>query len=161
MKRTDFSDMDCSVARTLEVVGEWWTLLIIREATFGTCRFDDFQASLGIARNTLAARLARLVDRGILDRCQYQERPARYEYRLTEQGRELFPVVIAMWTWGDRWLTGPEGPASVLRHVYGKQVQAVMICAHCAAPIEAHEVSSEFPASAAGPCIAAPSAVPA
>src|SRR5512140_1885367 len=108
MRRTSFADMNCSVARTLEVIGEWWSMLVVREAFNGVRRFDDFQARLGIARNVLATRLQSLVEHGILDRRLYQERPERYEYRLTEKGRELYPVLISMMRWGDRWEC-PEG----------------------------------------------------
>jgi DNA-binding HxlR family transcriptional regulator len=103
MKRTSFADMDCSIARTLEVIGEWWTMLILRESFNGVRRFDGFQERLGIARNVLAARLQRLVDSGILERRLYQERPERYEYRLTEKGRDLYPVLMSCL----RWATDP------------------------------------------------------
>src|SRR5712692_2233716 len=103
MRRTSFSDMDCSVAQTLEVIGEWWTLLILRDSFQGVRRFDDFQRRLGVARNVLTQRLDRLVEQGILARRQYQDRPARYEYRLTAKGLDLYPVVIALMDWGDRW----------------------------------------------------------
>jgi DNA-binding HxlR family transcriptional regulator len=89
MKRTSFATMNCSVARTLEVIGEWWTMLVVREAFNGVRRFDDFQARLGIARNVLATRLQSLVDHGILERRLYQEHPQRFEYRLTEKGFDL------------------------------------------------------------------------
>ena len=89
MRRTSFADMPCSVARTLEVIGEWWTMLVIREAFNGVRRFDDFQGKLGIARNVLAARLQGLVDNEVLERRQYQDRPPRYEYRLTPMGQGL------------------------------------------------------------------------
>src|SRR5207302_7873147 len=96
MQRTSFRAMDCSVAQCLEVVGEWWSLLIVRDAFLGVTRFDDFQSRLGISRNTLNQRLNHLVDRGVLKRVPYQARPPRSEYRLTEKGRDLWPVVTAM-----------------------------------------------------------------
>src|SRR5437868_2735664 len=116
MKRTSFAGMACSIARTLEVIGEWWTLLILRDAFLGVRRFDDFQSSLGIARNILTDRLATLVRHGILTRERYQERPARYEYRLTEKGFDLYPIIVGLLRWGDRWTAGAEGPPLVLEH---------------------------------------------
>jgi DNA-binding HxlR family transcriptional regulator len=101
--------MRCSIARALDLVGEWWTMLVVREAFMGTTRFDAFQRNLGIAPNILSARLKRLVASGVLQRV-----PAggarRQEYRLTEKGRDLFPVLVALLQWGDRWLAGPDGP---------------------------------------------------
>src|SRR3712207_4660988 len=90
----------CSVARALEVVGERWTLLILRDAFLGVRRFDDFQRNLGIARNVLNARLQRLVEEGLLERRLYQQRPERYEYCLTEQGQDLWPALVALMQWG-------------------------------------------------------------
>src|SRR5687767_5069851 len=103
MRRTSFADMNCSIAQALEVVGEWWTLLILRDVFLGVRRFDDFQKRLGIARNVLADRLDTLVERGILERRPYQDRPPRDEYVLTEKGRDLLPVIHALREWGDRW----------------------------------------------------------
>lgn len=116
MLPNDFADQNCSVARTLEVVGERWSLLLIREAFFGVRRFDVFQRNLGISRNVLTARLAHLVEQGVLDRVQYQERPDRYEYRLTDRGRDLFPVLMAMVDFGDRHAPPPLGPSRVFTH---------------------------------------------
>src|SRR3954454_20558053 len=97
-----YDDQVCSVARALEVVGERWTLLIVRDALLGIRRFEDFQRDLGIARNVLTDRLSRLVDLGVLDRVAYSEKPLRHEYRLTEKGLDLWPVVFALGKWGDR-----------------------------------------------------------
>jgi DNA-binding HxlR family transcriptional regulator len=99
--------MPCPVARTLDVVGEWWTLLIVRDALLGARRFEDFKAT-GIADNILSARLRRLVDEGVLERVRYRERPDRFEYVLTEKGRALGPVVQALRAWGRRWTSGEE-----------------------------------------------------
>src|SRR5450759_5437164 len=109
MRRTSFAEMNCSVARTLEIVGEWWTMLVVREAFNGVRRFDDFQARLGIARNVLAARLLGLVEHGVLERRLYQERPERYEYRLTQKGLDLYPVLLSLLSWGDKWETPENG----------------------------------------------------
>lgn len=114
MKRTSFQKMNCSIARALEVVGEWWALLIVRDAFTGVRRFDDFQRNLGVARNVLAARLKRLVKQGVLERHRYSESPPRFEYRLTEKGLDLYPVIVSLLAWGDRWACGAKGPPVVL-----------------------------------------------
>ena len=137
MRRTSLADMHCSVARTVDVIGEWWTPLIIRDAFLGVTRFDEFQERLGIARNVLnqrlshlvdeavfervacnvlAARLERLVETGIMERVRYQEHPPRDEYVLTEKGRDLFPVIAALLAWGDKWTAGQAGPPLLLIH---------------------------------------------
>jgi DNA-binding HxlR family transcriptional regulator len=107
MRRKTFAHMNCSIARALEQIGEWWTFLIVREALMGTRRFEHFQRNLGIARNILAARLKKLVARGILERAAAVENARRAEYRLTDKGRALFPVLMALREWGDRWIVGP------------------------------------------------------
>lgn len=103
MKRTSFADMACPVARSLEVVGEWWSLLILRDAFLGTRRFGDFERRLGIAKNVLSARLRKLVEDGVLERRPSREDAREIEYRLTEKGRDLLPVVLALAQWGARW----------------------------------------------------------
>lgn len=143
MRRTSFAEMPCSVARTLEVVGEWWTMLVIREAFNGVRRFDDFQSKLGIARNVLAARLQGLVDHGVLERRQYQDRPPRCEYRLTQKGRDLYPVLIAMLTWGDKWMAGEDGPPLKLTHACGHEPDATLVCGHCGEPLDARQMRAE------------------
>lgn len=110
MRRTSFSDMSCSIARCLEQVGDWWTLLIIREALSGTRRFGEFQAHLGIAPNVLMARLQSLVQHGILQAAAASENGRVLDYRLTDKGRDLFPVIVALLQWGDRHAPAPEGP---------------------------------------------------
>jgi DNA-binding HxlR family transcriptional regulator len=121
----------CSIARSLEVIGERWTILIIRDAFLGVRRFDDFQRSLGVARNVLQGRLERLVEGGILDRVRYQERPERYEYRLTEMGIDLWPVVVSLLSWGDKHLA-PNGPAVIMEHRdCGGRVNDRRICDDC------------------------------
>jgi DNA-binding HxlR family transcriptional regulator len=111
--KRDYDGQNCSIARALEVVGERWTLLIIRDAFLGRRRFDEFQESLGISRNVLAERLGRLVDEGILERVRYQERPARFEYRLTTKGRDLHLALTGLRQWGDEYLS--EKPPTLLR----------------------------------------------
>ena len=138
MRRTSFAAMPCSVARTLEVVGEWWSLLVLRDAFKGVRRFDDFQRSLGIARNILADRLLTLVEQGVLERRLYQERPDRYEYRLTEKGRDLYPVIVSLMRWGDRWAADEIGPPIVLTHKdCGHDVLPEMTCPECHEPVHA------------------------
>jgi DNA-binding HxlR family transcriptional regulator len=140
MKRKSFQDMNCSVAQTLEVVGEWWTMLIIRDCLLGVTRFDEFQASLDIARNVLTNRLNNLVQRGILTRVAYQQRPIRYAYRLTEKGRDLWTVLTALRQWGDRW-EAPHGPPLVIEHkACGHQALMVPTCSACGKMMDARAV---------------------
>ncbi len=130
----------CSIARSLEVIGERWTILIIRDAFLGVRRFDDFQRSLGVARNVLQGRLERLVEGGILERVRYQERPERYEYRLTEMGIDLWPVVVSLLSWGDKHLA-PDGPAVILEHRdCGGRVNDHRICDKCGAILGPRDV---------------------
>lgn len=150
--RADYEDQNCSIARSLELIGERWTLLIIREAFLGTRRFDDFQRNLGIARNVLQARLERLVDAGILHRVQYQERPVRHEYRLTEKGIDLWPVLVSLLQWGDRY-AAPDGPPVVLTHRgCGGELDDRRRCVRCGAELTAREVQA-VPGPAASPVI--------
>jgi DNA-binding HxlR family transcriptional regulator len=111
-----YEDQVCSVARTLEIVGERWTLLILRDALLGMRRFDEWHKSLGIARNVLSDRLAKLVRHGILERVEYQDRPVRSEYHLTSRGRGLGTAVLSLMHWGDTHLAGPEGPPRLTVH---------------------------------------------
>ena len=142
MKRTSFEDMTCSVAQCLEVVGDWWSLLIIRDAFLGVTRFDDFQVRLGISRNTLTQRLGHLADGGILSRVTYSDHPPRAEYRLTAKGRDLWHVITAMRQWGDRW-AAPDGPPVEVRHdACGQLVTAVPACSHCGEPLDARSVTA-------------------
>ena len=132
MKLTSLADWNCSIAKTLDVVGEWWTLLILRDAFGGTRRFDDFQASLGLARSVLTARLDKLTHHGILERRPYTQHPPRHEYHLTEKGRALFPVTTALMAWGDQWAPTPGGPPVLLVHdTCGNITAPVLTCPHC------------------------------
>jgi DNA-binding HxlR family transcriptional regulator len=139
VKRTSVGHLECSVARTLDVVGEWWTLLVIRNLMFGQRRFEAIQADLGIARNILSDRLATLVEHGVVDRVKYQDHPERFEYLLTEKGRELFPVVAALMAWGDKW-AAPDGPPIQLVHDCGHVATPTVVCDHCGEPLELHRV---------------------
>ena len=145
--------MSCSVAQCLEVVGEWWTMLIVRDAFLGIRRFDDFQSRTGIARNVLAARLEHLVDNGVLERRQYQDRPPRHEYVLTEKGRDLWQVLTAMREWGDRW-AAPEGPPVELVHRACDHVtHTAVVCDHCGEPLDARSVRAVPGPGAQGPLV--------
>lgn len=120
MQRKSFDEMNCSIARALDQIGEWWSLLIVRECTFGTTRFDQFQERLGIARNILTNRLKRLVEIGVLEKVT-GENGRRTEYRLTAKGEDLFPVLVALLQWGDKWATGEKGaPICLVEHKTGK-----------------------------------------
>jgi DNA-binding HxlR family transcriptional regulator len=140
MERKSFADMHCSVAQCLEVVGEWWSMLILRDVFLGVTRFDDFQKRLGIARNILNQRLNHLVEHGVLEKVLYSDRPPRFDYRLTTKGRDLWPVLTAMRQWGDRY-AAPDGPPLELTHKScGHVADAVMVCSACSERIEARDV---------------------
>ncbi len=143
--RFRYSAENCSIRRTLDVVGEKWTLLVLREAFYGVRRFADFHRTLGCARNILAARLTTLVDEGILDRHPYQEPGARprTEYRLTEKGLELFPTLVALLQWGDRWTADPQGPAVVVCHQgCGQRVGVELRCDAGHRPLSARDTQA-------------------
>jgi DNA-binding HxlR family transcriptional regulator len=130
--RNTYTGQTCSVASTLEIVGERWSMLIIRDALLGVHRFDELQADLGIARNVLQTRLERLVARGILEKHRYQERPERYEYHLTDKGLDLWPVVVGLMRWGDKHAGIPGGPPVTLEHRgCGGAVDDHLSCATC------------------------------
>jgi DNA-binding HxlR family transcriptional regulator len=140
MRRTSYEDMNCSVAQCLEAVGEWWSLLIMRDAFMGVRRFDDFQARLGISRGILNQRLNRLVEQGVLTRVPYQDHPRRNEYRLTDKGRDLWPVITAMRQWGDTW-AAPDGPPLQIVHTTcGHISQAVPTCSHCGEALDLRDL---------------------
>jgi DNA-binding HxlR family transcriptional regulator len=144
MRLTSLADWNCSIARTLDVIGEWWTMLIIRDAFRGTSRFDDFQASLGMARSVLTARLRKLTELGVLERTAYSEHPPRYEYHLTEKGKALLPIIVSMVQWGDTWAPAPGGPPVVLVHdACGKVTHPVLTCPHCGTEVTAANTHSE------------------
>jgi DNA-binding HxlR family transcriptional regulator len=124
--RRDYEGQNCSIARALEVVGERWTLLIVRDVFLGLRKFDEIQASLGIARNVLADRLNRLVEEGVLERVRYSERPERYEYRLTRKGRELHIALAGLRQWGDRYLS-QKPPVLLRRRADKKAVVAAFV----------------------------------
>jgi DNA-binding HxlR family transcriptional regulator len=140
VQRKSFAGINCSVAQCLEVVGERWTLLIVRDLLLGVSRFDAFEARLGIARNVLAQRLTYLQEHGIVERELYQPHPARYDYRLTAKGLDLGKVVTAMREWGDRW-AAPDGPPVELIHdSCGHATTMVPHCSHCGEQLRRREI---------------------
>jgi DNA-binding HxlR family transcriptional regulator len=128
MKRSSFESMNCSLAQALEIVGEWWTLLIVREAMWGTSRFDDFHKRLGIARNVLTSRLAKLEESGILQRLPSTESARIHDYVLTDKGWDLFTTVVSLMQWGDRWIHSKKGPPiQFFDAAAGKPIQQLAI----------------------------------
>ena len=144
MQRTDFAQMECSIARSLAVAGEPWSPLVIRDVWVGINRFDDIQRDLGISRKVLAERLRHLVEAGMLERRPYSERPRRHEYALTPKGFEFVDVLMAMVAWGDRWTAGDAGPPVLYRHrACGKITHAEPHCAACGEILRSTDVDVE------------------
>jgi DNA-binding HxlR family transcriptional regulator len=140
MQRTNFGEMACSIARTLDVIGEPWSPLILRDVWAGFSRFEQLQEDLGISRKVLTERLNHLVEHGVLERRPYDRRP-RYDYVLTEKGAELVGLLMVMVAWGDRWLAGNAGPPVLYRHhACGELTRVDLRCAHCGQPMQASDV---------------------
>lgn len=138
MTRTPLADVACSIARATDLFGDAWTALIMRDVLSGITRFDDLAHDLGISRKVLAARLSRLTEEQVLVRERYQERPPREHYRATDKGKELYPVLLALMNWGDRWYAGPAGPPARIHHLScGRDTTAVLTCPHCGDPVTA------------------------
>jgi DNA-binding HxlR family transcriptional regulator len=136
-----FAEKNCSIARPLSFLGERWTVLVLRDLTLGRRRFDEIQDSLGIASNVLSQRLATLVDEGIAERRRYSEHPERFEYRLTQKGLDLVPVLLSLLAWGDRYTAGPEGPPLETVHDdCGHAFHAVSTCSACGEEIDPRHV---------------------
>jgi DNA-binding HxlR family transcriptional regulator len=141
----DYEGQVCSIARSLELVGERWTLLVIREVFNGRRKFSEMLRSLGVARNVLTDRLQGLVDEGILERRPYSERPERYEYFLTEKGLDLWPLMVSLMQWGDKWEPVPDGRPMIVVHKgeCGGEIDDRRICTKCGKPLtvrEAHAI---------------------
>ncbi len=136
MQRKSFEAMNCSVAQCLEVVGEWWSMLIVRDAFLGVRRFDDFQSRLGISRNILTNRLNGLVEAGVLEKVPYQQHPLRNEYRLTDKGRDLWPVLTTMREWGDRWAAPDGAPLELVHDACGEVMVLAHTCSACGEPVD-------------------------
>ncbi|MCA9677471.1 MAG: helix-turn-helix transcriptional regulator, partial [Myxococcales bacterium] len=138
--RRRFTDENCSVAQALEVLGDWWTLLVVREAFFGTRRFADFEAHLGISKNILTQRLGHLVEHGVLARVEVGQHGSRHEYELTAMGKDLATVLTALWQWGDRWIYGDgHEPVQVIDRRTGRPIPRLRIVGDDGAPLGARE----------------------
>ena len=143
MRWNEIGEARCSVARALAVVGDRWTMLLVREAFLGTRRFDDFQHNTGASRAIVTERLRDLVADGVLDRVKYQDHPERFEYRLTAKGHDLHPVVTALLAWGDRWAPAPDGPPVTLVHKQcGATIHPEQVCPECGGPASARDISA-------------------
>jgi DNA-binding HxlR family transcriptional regulator len=140
MERKSFSQMDCSVAQCLEVVGEWWSMLIVRDCFLGVTRFEDFQRRLGISRNILNERLSSLVGSGVLERVPYSEHPPRSDYKLTAKGRDLWPVLTAMRQWGDQYAAPKGAPIELVHRSCGQVTHAEMVCSWCGGKLTENNV---------------------
>jgi DNA-binding HxlR family transcriptional regulator len=137
-----YDEQNCSIARSLELIGERWTILIIRDVFLCLRRFDDIQRDLGVSRGILSDRLDRLIESGILERRLYQERPERYEYRLTDKGRDLWPITIGLLKWGDRYYAENGPPRVILHRGCGGEVTERLRCAKCGADLTARDVEA-------------------
>jgi len=145
MRWSEIGDVRCSVARALSVVGDRWTLLLLRDVFLGARRFEHFEASLGASPHLLSTRLGKLVEHGILERRPYQERPLRHEYRLTEKGRDLYPVIVGLVGWGDRWMADDEGPPVTLEHeTCGHTTHPELHCSECGERLRAQDVRAHL-----------------
>jgi DNA-binding HxlR family transcriptional regulator len=141
MQRTQFGQMACSIARTLDVIGEPWSPLILRDIWVGITRFDQIQADLGISRKVLAERLKWLASNAILERREYSATPPRHEYVLTAKGMELCDILLVIARWGDHWTAGEAGPPVLYRHhACGRISEVDLTCAHCHQPMRASDV---------------------
>jgi DNA-binding HxlR family transcriptional regulator len=144
MKWNDLEQERCSVARTVSVIGDRWTLLVLRDCFLGIRRFEEFQQRLGISRPMLVDRLRKLVEAGVLKKVAYQDAPPRHEYRLTPKGRDLHGILMAIVHWGDVHMSGKSGRPLLHRHTRcGHLFDPVTACSHCSAPVTAKEVSVE------------------
>ena len=143
MKHRALDEVYCSVARTWSVLGDRWTMLILREAFRGTARFDTFQARLDVGRTLLSDRLGRLVEEGIFERARYLERPERYEYKLTQKGLDLYPVLLALMDWGDRYKV-EDPPVRLIHKACGEEAEPQLVCRHCAEPVGYFDLRAEY-----------------
>jgi len=142
MTRNKLDALNCSIANALDLIGEWWTILILREAFFGTRRFEDFQQHLGIARNILTARLRKLCESGVMERVPIKEGAKRHEYRLTQMGRDLQPTLVALTQWGDRWLHQETGaPVHFIERASGEQIADVTVQTNNGRKLEPREMA--------------------
>jgi DNA-binding HxlR family transcriptional regulator len=141
MRWRELGEERCSLARAVSVIGDRWTLLILREAFLRCRRFEEFEERLGIARHILADRLKKLAAEGVLDKLPYQERPVRHDYRLTRKGLDLYPVIMAILEWGNVHMAQPAGPPLLFRHLAcGREFAPLLVCSECRGPLDPHEV---------------------
>ncbi|MEM9201829.1 MAG: helix-turn-helix domain-containing protein [Actinomycetota bacterium] len=145
MKWSEVGTQPCSIARTLGLLGDGWALLILRDSFYGARKFKDFERGSGAPPNVISNRLKRLVELEILMRVPYQEYPTRHEYRLTDKGRDLYPIFAAILAWGDTYLAGDDGPPVALTHRdCGHPADPTMVCGHCREPLDVRAVSGHF-----------------
>eukprot|EP00439_Symbiodinium_sp_Y106_P088219 s1_g755.t1 len=145
MRWRDLKNEPCSVARTLSVIGDRWTLMILRDCFVGLRRFEDFEASLGITRHVLADRLKKLVEEGVLKKVPYGEAPVREEYRLTERGFDLYPVMLSIVQWGDEHMADERGAPIIRRHKkHGHIVRGKMVCSETGEELDARDITAEI-----------------
>ncbi|MFT4824301.1 MAG: DNA-binding HxlR family transcriptional regulator [Halioglobus sp.] len=145
MKWSEIDSQTCSVARTLSVIGDRWSLLILRDIFLGTRRFEDLCKQLGVSRPALTQRLRKLEQQDVLHKRAYQDKPTRFEYHLTEKGVDLYPIIMTMAQWGDKWQGDGNGPPIEYQHkTCGHKTQAVMCCSECDEPLNAWEVSPQI-----------------
>ena len=142
MRRTRFEDAPCPIARTTDLMGDWWTPMVMREAFFGRKRFDEFQEALSLSRGVLAQRLTRLVDEGLLRKRRYQDRPPRDEYVLTEKGMDFYPVLAAMWRFGEDhlWPEGEANPLELVHRESGDTIRPLVVDEHTGAAIDVRKL---------------------
>ena len=144
MRWQDIDQQPCSLARTLAIIGDNWTLLVLRDCFMGVRRFDDFQQRLGVTRHVLSDRLRKLTEGGVLDKVAYQERPLRHEYRLTAMGKELYPVIVHLAQWGDKHLAGEHGaPLTRYHRQCGEPLEAQLQCSHCGDTVKPSDIRVE------------------
>ena len=138
MRRTRFDDWPCPIARTTDLIGDWWTPIIMREVFSGVRRFDDFQERIGVPRAVLTQRLTRLVDEGLLAKVAYEEKPPRFEYRLTDKGRAFWDVLAAMWRWGDDWLwgEGERAPVALVDRETREEIRPLVVDERTGEPLD-------------------------
>jgi DNA-binding HxlR family transcriptional regulator len=141
MRRTRFDDWPCPIARTTDLVGDWWTPIVMREAFLGRRRFEDFQRALGVPRAVLTQRLTRLVDEGMLAKVAYEDRPVRFEYRLTDKGRAFWDVLAAMWRFGDDWLFTGRTPVMLVDRETGQEVRPAVVDENTGAPLDVRRLT--------------------
>ena len=153
MPKQAFADISCSIARAVDVIGQRWTPLVVRDLFAGMAKFEGIRRDLGIASNILAARLDELERNGVVERRRYQSTPARYEYVLTERGRDLYPVIATLLAWGDKWLSAPDGPPVLTVHAdCGHATTAKVVCAECGAELNAgNAIHAPGPGAKPGP----------